>query len=206
MKIVFFDYNTEKIDAYEKIFFTYKRLSGTPELEFICCDVKELFNTRPGIHMIVSPANSKGDMDGGIDEVYSKMFPRIEKAVKKRIKEATNGMSYLPIGSAILLGMNNKSCPFLIIAPTMTHPQSLLGREGNIYWTMIGILSLINNIQNNKLVIAIPCLGTGIGNLSGIESAELVKHAFEDYYFGKVKHIKKIVKDSSTAFVLSKRK
>src|SRR5689334_15250017 len=66
----------------------------------------------------VSPANSLGFMDGGIDLAYSRiMFPGIELKVKNRINELGKvnllGRKYLPIGSAIIINTQYKNT-FLI--------------------------------------------------------------------------------------------
>ena len=51
---------------------------------------------------IVSPANSYGFMDGGIDAVYLKFFGlRIQSAVQEAIARRPNGM--LPVGACIVV-------------------------------------------------------------------------------------------------------
>ena len=59
-------------------------------------------------YYFVSPANSLGYMDGGIDKAYMGMFENIQQKVQKRIawlsktyrKSSKLGRPYLPIGSS----------------------------------------------------------------------------------------------------------
>src|SRR5215211_7774561 len=47
---------------------------------------------------LLSPGNSYGQMDGGIDGVISRRFPPIQRAVWDTIADRHNG--YMPVGSA----------------------------------------------------------------------------------------------------------
>ena len=75
MDIIFFDKNPEIMVAYKKIL-------GSSHT-YICTDVNNIVDHSKHIDYIVSPANSHGLMDGGIDLVYCKMFPGIQKVVRE---------------------------------------------------------------------------------------------------------------------------
>ena len=96
-------------------------------------------------HCFVSPANSLGFMDGGIDLVLSReIMPGIERKVKKRIQDlgimSSMGRPYLPIGSVISVPHDLNT--FLIVTPTMFLPHDVRGTQ-NAYWSFYaaGILS-----------------------------------------------------------------
>jgi hypothetical protein len=78
--------------------------------------------------VFVSPANSLGYMDGGIDYVLSReMFPGLQTIVQDSI--ATYGLvngfgrHYLPVGSALYLQIHPTT--HLIVAPTMFQPRDV---------------------------------------------------------------------------------
>jgi O-acetyl-ADP-ribose deacetylase (regulator of RNase III) len=73
---------------------------------------------------IVSPANSFGFMDGGIDALYMHHFgAEIEARVRRQISEQHCGE--LLVGQADIVETYNTNIPFLIAAPTMRVPMIL---------------------------------------------------------------------------------
>lgn len=97
-------------------------------LEFSCItkDVSQVCNDCK-LTMIVSPANSLGRMDGGIDQYYKIIFPGIEIKVKTQIKKydiKCDNDYILPIGSGIIVDAN-KDIKLLCI-PTMQVPQEII--------------------------------------------------------------------------------
>ena len=68
---------------------------------------------------VVSPANSYGFMDGGLDAVYMDYFScDIQMRVRRQIYEYHSGE--LIVGCADIVETDDKKIPFLIAAPTMT--------------------------------------------------------------------------------------
>lgn len=145
----------------------------------------------------VSPANSLGFMDGGIDLIYSQhMFPGIEKQVKisilKKNYQNILGRSYLPIGSAMILN-TNKNQPdsgyHFIVAPTMWLPQNV-EKTNNAYYTFLAVqksVYLWNLTQPNKInYVVCPGLCTGFGGMSPEESAKQIKKAFNDWNYKEI--------------------
>ena len=120
----------------------------------------------------VSPANSFGFMDGGIDLVYSRMmFPKVETNIKRmigRIGLDFEGRDYLPIGCTLAVPTEFRANQYMICAPTMLLPQNVSETQ-NAYYAMYAILRLVHKlIINAKLKIKklyIPGLGTGIGGI-----------------------------------------
>lgn len=73
---------------------------------------------------IISPANSFGFMDGGIDLVYSLRFGwQLQKRLQALLRSEYDGE--LPVGMAVLLGTDDPGLPYLISAPTMRVPTNV---------------------------------------------------------------------------------
>lgn len=73
---------------------------------------------------IVSPANSFGFMDGGIDALYMSHFgPQIQDRLRDAIRVRHHGE--LLVGAADVIETGNAAIPCLIAAPTMRVPMIL---------------------------------------------------------------------------------
>ena len=145
-------------------------------------DVKELINSF-SIGAIVSPANSFGFMDGGIDKIYSEIFPNIQHKVQNKIKSfglLTNGggQYYLPIGSSITIPTMNTKCPYLISAPTMFFPGNIKNTE-NVFFAFLSIIYIAK--MNPSTIIACPGLGTGVGMLDDKYAVDQIELAIINY-------------------------
>jgi O-acetyl-ADP-ribose deacetylase (regulator of RNase III) len=179
-RLLFFDNDAKLIDAYRNNITT---ASDIP-VQFVEIDVREITKTY-NVTVIVSPANSIGFMDGGIDIFYMQLFPGIQDRVQNRIKSfdiTTHlGRYYLPIGSAVLVNTNDETCPLLACVPTMFLPDDIRGLD-NVYWGIRGLLRLLDtSITIGDILVAIPCMGTGVGKLSGETSAKQVNDAIIDH-------------------------
>lgn len=134
----------------------------------------------------VSPANSLGFMDGGIDYVLSRvMFPGIEARVKEAIAalgiETLLGRRHLPIGRAVCVPTQHPGV-HLIAAPTMWLPQDVRGTH-NAYHAMYAVLTCASAIPDvNKIVVS--GLGTGCGLMSSDVAVSQMRDAYRDFYSG----------------------
>src|SRR4051794_40598373 len=73
---------------------------------------------------VVSPANSYGFMDGGIDALYSRHFGwGVEERLQKAIRERHHGE--LLVGTAEIVETGDEGIPYVIAAPTMRVPMVL---------------------------------------------------------------------------------
>lgn len=73
---------------------------------------------------LVSPANSYGYMNGGIDLAYRFHFGiQIEHTVQAAIKKTAG--PYLPVGQALLVPTGHDVIQTLIVAPTMFIPEPI---------------------------------------------------------------------------------
>lgn len=150
---------------------------------------------QPGDHPVaafVSPANSIGFMDGGIDAAYMMMFPGIQRTVKHVISvlgmETGLGRPYLPVGSAIVIETIWEDGPdtALISAPTMFLPHSVVGTR-NAYYAFMAALCLFERagLGEGGGRMVCPALCTGYGQMPVEESAKQMYEALRDFVEGK---------------------
>ena len=76
------------------------------------------------VDAVVSPANSFGFMDGGIDHRYSHHFGwQVQERLQELIRARHHGE--LAVGAAEIVETGNIRIPFVIAAPTMRVPMIL---------------------------------------------------------------------------------
>ena len=139
---------------------------------------------------VVSPANSFGFMDGGIDAIYMDYFGSdIQLAVRRQIFEHHHGE--LLVGSATAVATGDPHIPFLIAAPTMRVPMSL-HESVNPYLAARAVFLLVKYgqflsgpqqgqpISDRIHTIAFPGLGTGVGRIGSRTCARQVRAAIDD--------------------------
>ncbi len=136
---------------------------------------------------IVSPANSFGDMGGGIDKVIDDLYKG--EAQKKVIKTIRNDyLGELPVGTALILPMSYRKLPYLIVAPTMRIPGNVSGTL-NAYLAMRA--SLVAVLKHNETCdkkirdVVVPALCTGVGRMPFKESAQQMLKAYENVVMGQ---------------------
>ena len=178
--LLFFDISETFINEYKNTIGFIDQI----QIQYLHTNVTDLIKSGR-IHIIVSPANSLGFMDGGIDIYYMQLFPGIQNTVQNKIRSynimSALGRPVLPIGSAMIVPTRCNDCPLLACVPTMFLPENINGTQ-NVYWAMRGLLMLLEMInEDGNLTIGIPCFGTGVGKLSGLESATQVKNALNDH-------------------------
>ena len=131
---------------------------------------------------IVSPANSYGYMDGGIDFQYMNYFGhKIQTIVQEAISKRSGGM--LPVGSSILVQTGNKRIPRLIVAPTMEFPETV--DPINAYRAMRAILRIADQEEGRIMNIYCPGLATGTGRVDPMDAAIQMASAYADWTKGK---------------------
>ncbi len=139
---------------------------------------------------VVSPANSFGFMDGGIDLIYSHHFGwHVQEQLQKLIKTKHHGE--LLVGSAEIIETNNVAIPYLIAAPTMRVPM-ILRDSVNPYLAGRAVLLLIKHgifesgslagekISDAIQTVAFPGLATGVGRVSVNTCARQLRAAIEE--------------------------
>jgi O-acetyl-ADP-ribose deacetylase (regulator of RNase III) len=130
---------------------------------------------------LVSPANSFGLMDGGLDQAIDRFYEgEAQRAVLSRIAERFYGE--LPVGTATVIEMRSRRFPFLVVSPTMRVPGNCRGTI-NAYLAMrAALIAVIYYNQASKAAIgsvAVPGLCTGVGCMSPEDSATQMRAAHD---------------------------
>ena len=121
--------------------------------------------SRPADAM-VSPANSFGIMDGGLDlAIRNRLGSQVQRRVQQVILDRHHGE--LPVGQAEFVETENREWPRLIVAPTMRVPESV-SRTVNAYLAFRAILLAVarfNRESAGSQIASLVCpgLGTGVG-------------------------------------------
>lgn len=129
----------------------------------------------------VSPANSYGIMDGGIDAAFSARFPQVEAQVQAAIAQVGD---LLPVGQALVVETGDLDVPYLVCAPTMELP-SRVGHTGNAFRAMLALLSAVEqfNTANDDAIgtVALPGLCTGVGEMEPEAAAGQMVRAYAEW-------------------------
>lgn len=135
---------------------------------------------------VVSPANSYGFMDGGLDLALSERFgwdlqARVQQAIGDR------PLRELLVGEALLLSTGDARTPWLVAAPTMRVPMRLR-HSVNACLAMKAILATVLAHAGTPAIrsVAIPGLGTGIGGLAPDIAARQMAAAYAEIVAGSV--------------------
>lgn len=171
MKIYLADIDGEMIDAWEKVVRYYGPLPVETHRGSIL-DLKA--------SVVVSPANSFGFMDGGIDLVYSNAFGwGAERRLRSDIQSLSN--KELLVGKAMLVEAADNIG--IVAAPTMRTPSILPSGTINPYLATSAALLLLRNIGFPGKV-AFPGMGTGCGRVPKIIAAWQMANAISEHLYG----------------------
>jgi len=135
---------------------------------------------------IVSPGNSYGMMDGGIDMEITKYFgdkKEFIKLVQSQLNDQCN-LQQQP-GSVCVINTSNEKCPYLFHCPTMMTPITIKDYSV-IYWCFYNILNTafnhnMNNQSSKIKNIVMSGLGTGCGRVSYNNFIKLIKLAHQHF-------------------------
>ena len=184
MKIILSGIETAITDAYE-------RFCG--DLEIV--EIYKGSILKVSCDAVVSPANSYGFMDGGIDMLYSRYFGwKVQERLQRKIQ--TKHYGELLVGQAEIVETDNQHIPFLIATPTMRVPMTL-GNTVNVYLATRAVFLLIKHgvfdsgvfagdpISNVVQSVAFPGLGTGVGSVGPNTCAKQMRSAIDDFVLDK---------------------
>lgn len=109
---------------------------------------------------VVSPANSFGFMDGGIDYAYSQLFGwGVQERLMAELQRRPFGE--LLVGEALAIETNHR-IPWVISAPTMRVPKRIVDPADVMLATRAAVKLAFDMGMET---IAIPGMGTGCGGL-----------------------------------------
>lgn len=134
---------------------------------------------------LVSPANSFGLMDGGMDAAITRYFGNsLMVTVQQRILEEYLGEQ--PVGTSLIVETGHSKHPFLAHTPTMRVPMSIAGTDISYVamWAMLLAVRQHNRLQAQLIeTVACPGLGTGIGRVPYHEAARLMALAYDHFVY-----------------------
>jgi O-acetyl-ADP-ribose deacetylase (regulator of RNase III) len=153
---------------------------------------REAFAAAPGVMVVegdilegqcdavVSPANSFGFMDGGIDLAYWRYFG-VDLQSRVQTKIGSEFFGELPVGQSTVVGTGHQMIPYLVVAPTMRIPDRI-GDTVNVYLAFRAMLLavLAHNRGSEKAIesLRVPALGTGIGAMPLARAARQMHAAY----------------------------
>lgn len=124
---------------------------------------------------IVSPANSFGFMDGGIDLAYTQRFgPAVQEELQRCIREIPETNGELLVGQAISVHTGDPDFPVLISAPTMRIP-TMISDSIDVFLASRAAIRLANYLSDpydEQVSILFPGMGTGVGQIQPAEAAK----------------------------------
>ncbi|TXH68483.1 MAG: Appr-1-p processing protein [Thiothrix sp.] len=136
---------------------------------------------------LVSPANSFGYMDGGLDlKISQQLGWDIEGKVRQKLLDEFYGE--LPVGHALIVETGVSQFPYLISAPTMRVPMDV-SNTANAFLAFKAILVEVQKFNTHKPRInSLVCsgLGTGEGKMSAEQCARQMREAYDVVLLGKV--------------------
>jgi O-acetyl-ADP-ribose deacetylase (regulator of RNase III) len=169
-KIYLIDHSAPLVEEWKKAF------SAFPEVVVLAGD----YFQQPA-DAIVSPANSFGIMDGGLDLALREQLGHVVQARLQRIiVERYHGE--LPIGAAEIVETNDARWKFMVAAPTMRIPEPVASSI-NAYLAFRAILVAIENFnqaQGRRAIDSVVCcgLGTGVGRMGPSRCAAQMRIAY----------------------------
>ena len=140
---------------------------------------------------VVSPANSFGDMGGGIDKAIDD-FHRgsAQPAVSAAI--ADQFLGELPVGVGLVVELPARRLPFVVAAPTMRVPGGVAGTI-NAYLAMRAALVAVlrHNAGGGRPIrwLAVPGLCTGVGGMPADEAAAQMRAAYDSVVAGRWRQV-----------------
>ncbi len=130
---------------------------------------------------IVSPANSFGYMDGGLDLKYSQFFGwDLEKRLRSYLLQEYDGE--LPVGEAVIIPTHHPDIPFLISAPTMRVPMNV-AETVHAYLAFRAVIREVKRYNQHYpgsiKTVTSPAFCTGEGRMPFERCARQMKYAWE---------------------------
>jgi O-acetyl-ADP-ribose deacetylase (regulator of RNase III) len=152
--------------------------AGCEGVEVRCGDLLEVV-----ADAYVSPANSYGAMDGGLDWVLRERFGlEIETRVQAAIGRERGGM--LPVGYALVVPTEDADVPYLIVAPTMELPTVVM-HTSNAFYAMRALLRAWQRFEaegpGRIESIAVPGLCTGVGRMDPEVAAKQMRRGYDEF-------------------------
>jgi O-acetyl-ADP-ribose deacetylase (regulator of RNase III) len=129
------------------------------------------------VECCVSPANSFGWMDGGIDAHYVRtMGQQVERRVQEEIRHLP--FKELLVGQSVCVETGYRDCPSLIAAPTMRHPGPTTAEA--VFRSTRAALSKAK--RRLFTTVAMPGMGTLTGRVPLPHAVDAMRAAYNAVY------------------------
>jgi O-acetyl-ADP-ribose deacetylase (regulator of RNase III) len=157
VKVVLVDVNPRMVEAWRSTF------EENPEVEVVHGSMLQ-----QDVDAWVSPTNSKGSMDGGLDAVIKGFLgPKIESRVQQEIARVHGG--FLPLGHATCVPTNAPLPRYLISTPTMHASSQDVSDTLNVALACAAAFQAVH-MQNARdpgsiRSVAMPGLGANTGKV-----------------------------------------
>jgi O-acetyl-ADP-ribose deacetylase (regulator of RNase III) len=156
IKVVLVDVNSKMVQAWRDTF------EGNPEVEVVHGSMLDL-----AVSAWVTPTNSRGSMDGGLDAVIKKhLGAKIEARVQKEIARLYGGL--MPLGHATCVETGVSPPSYLISTPTMTGSSEDISDTLNVALACAAAFQAVH-MQNARggaiRSVALPGLGANTGKV-----------------------------------------
>lgn len=153
--------------------------------EIAGCTIKagSIFET--DANALVSPANSFGIMDGGLDgKLRDVLGESTERSLRSRIDREYFGE--LPVGLAIVIETGHHQFPYLISAPTMRVPGNVAATV-NAYHAMKAAVNAAKAFPAD-MRLAVPGLCSLTGGMTPEQVARQMRIAYERFVLGHYRY------------------
>jgi O-acetyl-ADP-ribose deacetylase (regulator of RNase III) len=166
MNVVLVDLMQELCEAWSVAF------AGTDNVKVHHSRFERLIGT---FDCFVSPANSFGLMDGGIDLPIIQYFGiALQHRVQEEIWRVYRGEQ--PVGTCLIVPTNDPRCPWLAHCPTMGLPADV-SKTSNAYAAFVAALTTAE--AHGIQTLACPGLGTLTGRMpTGVAAAQM-RYAYD---------------------------
>lgn len=190
LNVVLVDINAKVVEGWKTVF------ADAPEVQIYKGSITDQY-----VDAWVSPTNSRGSMDGGVDAVVKKRLgARIQTQVQSEIQRLHGGL--LPIGSATCVPTGVASPKFLISTPTMTQSSENVSETLNVAMACAAAFQAIH-MQNKREPgsiesVALVGLGAATGKVPPRVCANLMWTGyalFNDYEFRDFEHLRTVVRE-----------
>lgn len=170
LKIFLRDINQKIVKAWEAVFINY------PDVKISCGNIFDL-----EADAIISPANSFGFMDGGIDLIYTQYFgENLQKKLQQIIYDDFYGE--IPVGAAKIVETSAEKIKYLISAPTMRVPDDVSNTVNAYLAFRASLIEIIKfNKESDEKILSVLCpgLGTLTGGIQPAACAIQMKYAYD---------------------------
>lgn len=178
MHYLLIDKNPKMVAAWQDVFGAEENVTILEgDLTEVSCDA------------IVSPANSFGFMDGGVDYAISiRLGWDLQFELQQQIKNLPEGE--LLVGKALIIETGDELIPYLVSAPTMRVPMNYnISTSINAYLAMKA--TLIETKGHAKIeYVAIPGFCTGVGKMQPQIAARQMYQAYQEIIKGEKMNFK----------------